>query len=228
MSESKPHDVSDESHRNSQSDAPKPRRRWPAFLLGLVLGMVGMYFLYAWWGGLTPFEVPAPPSAPAQRSAEWAEPLDRPGLPNLHKVANGLYRGAQPTAEGFAQLREMGVKTVLNLRKTNTDADLVGDETIEVIHSPIITLRVSQEDAREFLRIIRDREKYPLFYHCQHGADRTGLMTAIYRVEQEGWSVNQAAAEMTCGGFGYHRALQNLLKFLYSYSPQSASLSVEE
>ena len=71
----------------------------------------------------------SPPAAPgawapattAQRPARWAQPIDRPGLPNLHCVDDRLYRGAQPTDEGFAQLKAMGVKTVVNLRSFHSD-----------------------------------------------------------------------------------------------------------
>ena len=48
--------------------------------------------------------------------AKWAERIELPGLPNLHKVSDDLYRGAQPTAEGMRQLKKIGIKTVVNLR----------------------------------------------------------------------------------------------------------------
>jgi len=46
--------------------------------------------------------------------------------------------------------------------------------------------------------------------HCQHGADRTGMMTAIYRIAVEGWSKEDAIKEMTEGGFGFHAIWKDL------------------
>jgi len=50
--------------------------------------------------------------------------------------------------------------------------------------------------------------------HCQQGADRTGLMCAIYRVAVCGWSKEQAAKEMTDGGFGFHAVWIGIVPFL--------------
>ena len=55
-----------------------------------------------------------------------------------------------------------------------------------------------------FLRVVTDPPRQPLFVHCHHGADRTGLMTAVYRVVVQSWSKDEAIREMTEGGYGYH------------------------
>src|ERR1700693_4973072 len=55
------------------------------------------------------------------RPPEWAVKLSRPGLPNLHQGTTNLYRGAQPTSQGVAELKAMGIKTVINLRAFHSD-----------------------------------------------------------------------------------------------------------
>ena len=40
----------------------------------------------------------------AARPEKWAVPMTLAGVPNLHKVEDGLYRSAQPTAEGMTNL----------------------------------------------------------------------------------------------------------------------------
>jgi protein tyrosine/serine phosphatase len=47
-------------------------------------------------------------------------------------------------------------------------------------------------DVVKFLQIVTDPEKVPVFVHCQHGADRTGVMAASYRIIVQGWSKDQA------------------------------------
>ena len=54
--------------------------------------------------------------AKAARPGKWAVPMTLAGVPNLHKVSDGLYRSAQPTAEGMTNLVALGIKTVVNLR----------------------------------------------------------------------------------------------------------------
>ena len=64
-------------------------------------------------------------SRAAKRPVTWATKLDRPGLPNLHKINNRLYRGDQPTAEGIKELEKLGVHTIVNLRSGHSDKELI-------------------------------------------------------------------------------------------------------
>ena len=149
-----------------------------------------------------------------KRPAAWAVKLDRPGLPNLFKLNAGLYRGAQPTAEGIRELKKLGVKTIICLRTGHTDADILGDSKIALERIPMKTWNPEEEDAVRFLQIVTDKARQPVFVHCQHGADRTGTMCAIYRVAVEGWTKQQAIDEMTKGGYGFHSVWTNLPKFI--------------
>jgi protein tyrosine/serine phosphatase len=69
-------------------------------------------------------------------------------------------------------------------------------------------------DVVRFLKIVTDPNHTPVFVHCQHGADRTGTMCAVYRIAVQGWSKDEAIAEMTKGGFGHHAIYKNLVKFV--------------
>ena len=153
-----------------------------------------------------------------QRQAEtteaqekWAEPIELPGLPNFHKVSSDLYRGAQPSAEGMRQLEKLGIKTVVNLRASHSDRDELQGISLAYEH---IEMRAwgkpENEDVLRFLQIVSDSNSLPVFVHCQHGADRTGTVCAIYRIVMQGWSKDEAIEEMTKGGFGFHTIWQNL------------------
>jgi len=147
-------------------------------------------------------------------AAGWAQRLDVPGLPNFYKVSDDLYRGAQPTAEGMRQLKKLGIKTIVNLRSMHSDRDKLGDMELAYEHINMTTLNPQTEDIVRFLQIVTDSNRTPVFVHCQHGADRTGMMCAVYRIAVQGWSKDQAIEEMTRGGFGFHSIWKNMVDYI--------------
>ena len=156
-----------------------------------------------------------------QRQAEtihaqnkWAERIELPGLPNLHKTSDDLYRGAQPTAEGMKQLEKLGVKTVINLRSMHSDRDDIKGTGLAYEHINMTTLNTEDKDVVRFLQIVTDSNCTPVFVHCKHGADRTGMVCAIYRIAVQGWSKDEAIEEMTKGGFGFHIIWKNLPEYI--------------
>ena len=157
-------------------------------------------------------------NVPATRDPMWAKPITVAGLPNLYKVSDTLYRGAQPEAYGFKALKKMGIKTVISLRAFHSDADLPGDAGLAYEHIFFKTSHPELEDIVKFLGIVTDKTKQPVFVHCQHGADRTGTMCAIYRIVVDGWTKEQAIKEMTEGGFGFHPLWKNLIEFINDLS----------
>ncbi len=135
------------------------------------------------------------------------------GLPNLFKVSENVYRCAQPTLDGMANLKAIGIRTVVNLCAFHSDRDMLkntglGYENIHMIAWPLIP---EERQVLRFLTIATDPQKTPILVHCQHGADRTGTMCAVYRILVQGWTKEEAIKEMTDGGFGFHRAWGNHL-----------------
>ena len=121
-------------------------------------------------------------------------------LPNFHQVNGILFRGGQPKPGGFEQLRQLGIKTVVNLRD---DDDREAQEESEVKNAGLryfnIPLgRLGRPDDKEIegiLSLINNRENQPVFIHCAHGADRTGVVIAVYRIIHDGWTSEQAKDE---------------------------------
>jgi len=152
---------------------------------------------------------------------KWAQPIDLPGVPNLYKVSDNLYRGAQPTKQGFQNLSKLGIKTIINLRESRSDFDTISDSNF--IYEQIDTLAwdLKDKDVSRFLQIVRDKQKQPVFVHCRRGADRTGTMCAVYRIIVEDWSKEQAIEEMTKGGFGFNKAWKNLITYLQTLDPNT-------
>lgn len=108
----------------------------------------------------------------------------------------------------------MGIKTVVNLRAFNSDRTDISANGLGYEHLYVKTWHPEEEDVIRFLQMATDRNSLPLFVHCQHGADRTGMMSAIYRMVVCGWTKDDAIAEMTQGGFGYHTIWKNLIRFI--------------
>lgn len=107
----------------------------------------------------------------------------------------------------------MGIKTIINLRAFHSDKDEIGNVEIRYEYISVKTWHPEEEDVVKFLKIVTDETKTPVFVHCQHGSDRTGLMCAIYRVAVCGWSKEAATDEMIYGGYGFHPVWKNLIDY---------------
>jgi protein tyrosine phosphatase (PTP) superfamily phosphohydrolase (DUF442 family) len=148
--------------------------------------------------------------AQTNRPSSWAQPVALEGVPNLFQVSPDLYRSAQPTEEGMKRLKGLGIKTVVNLRSFHSDRDEIGQSGLSYEHLYMKAWHPEQKEAVKFLQIVTDPERTPVLVHCQHGADRTGTMCAVYRLGVQKWSKEEAVAEMTQGGFGFHAVWVNL------------------
>jgi len=151
---------------------------------------------------------------PKVRPKTWAAPIEKAGLPNLHKVDEGIYRGAQPTAEGMEALKEMGVRTVINLRSFSSDRDEIGKTGLQYEHIYMKAWHAEDKEVVRFLQIVGDEARRPVFFHCKHGSDRTGMMCAIYRIAVQGWTKDEAIREMAEGGYGFHAVWKNLKTYI--------------
>jgi tyrosine-protein phosphatase SIW14 len=136
-------------------------------------------------------------------------------LPNLQQVNDTLYRGGQPTRDGFLRLQRMGVRTIASVRSSDIDsARLVGLD-LDYQHRPMSPWRPRDEDVVWFLRLAGDPARVPLFLHCEHGSDRTGWLVAMHRIICEGWPRDRAIAEMTAEGNGFHDVYQSLIDYVH-------------
>lgn len=153
-------------------------------------------------------------AAEVNRPSEWAIPMQLPGVRNLHKINANLYRSEQPSSQGMINLKKMGIKTVINLRAFHSDQDALKGTALLNKELSVKTWHIEDEDVIKVLKIIRQKENGPFLIHCQHGADRTGLMSAMYRIVEQGWSKDEAIKEMIEGGYGYHAIWSNIINYV--------------
>src|SRR6185295_13306798 len=60
-----------------------------------------------------------------------------PGVPRFHMVAEGFFRGGQPTAKGFQELKDKGVRTIINLRVDDSERAVVEALGMKYVHIPV-------------------------------------------------------------------------------------------
>lgn len=138
------------------------------------------------------------------------------GIPNFREVAPGVYRGGHPTAEGWAYLKAKGVRTVVRLHLpsegSDDEAEALGMTLIDASGPPATVKDVFGAPTPERLKLavdsLRDESLRPVYVHCLHGQDRTGLIVGLYRVLHDGRTKDAAYEEMRRHGF--HRSLRGL------------------
>jgi len=164
-------------------------------------------------------------------------------LPNFHQINDQLYRGAQPKRGGIQRLAQLGVKTIVNLRAHDEHSQTEEREVrvaglryfnVSVEKITLVAALKSLTDLRYFnlpvkrfgrptdaqvervLSIINAPENQPVFVHCKRGADRTGTIIAIYRIEHAGWSSERAKAEANRYGMAWwERGKKNYIRDYY-------------
>jgi len=143
------------------------------------------------------------PTVPKEK-CEFTWPRDYliPGVRNFAKVSPALWRGAQPTREGFCNLQAAGVKTIVNLRYDHDDLPFLAGTRLGYFWMKAHAWHPEEEDLVKFLRVLGDKNNWPVFVHCAAGSDRTGYSVATYRIVIEGWAADDAIYEMF--GFGFH------------------------
>jgi protein tyrosine/serine phosphatase len=128
-----------------------------------------------------------------------------------------LYREGQPAEErGWVYLKNIGIRTVIKQNKysSNTEerdelssAKAQGINVIEIPMQPEdwphnwnLWAAPTNEQVNEAVRALEQKENWPVYIHCSHGKDRTGLIVAIYRVRNSNYCKDMAYNEMNFYG----------------------------
>ena len=125
---------------------------------------------------------------------------------NFHTVVpDRMYRSRQlDRAELIHYIKAYQIKSIVNLRGGNAGSDWYQDE-IAVAHEVGVThfdygisanRDAPDEALNAILDIVRAAPK-PVLIHCKSGADRTGLIAALYQYVQEGRSAEEAAGQLS-------------------------------
>ncbi len=125
-------------------------------------------------------------------------------LPNFHEVHPFLYRSGEPSVAGMHKLKDMGVRTVIDLRAPSErafDEEKVANELgLKYIMLTMTSAPPTEKQVDTLLSTLKEAQKDPskgsVLVHCAHGSDRTGCMVGIWRVTQEDWGYDETYKEM--------------------------------
>ena len=122
---------------------------------------------------------------------------------NLHEIRPGVWRSNQPSPGRVHAAADMGVRTVVNLRGKRSDGgwrlekeacDARGMALVDFsIRSRAVPDRDTVLAARELFKSV----EYPILMHCKSGADRAGMMAALYILLADGGSAAEAAGQLS-------------------------------
>jgi protein tyrosine/serine phosphatase len=141
-------------------------------------------------------------------------------IDNFGQVNTHYYRGAQPQGRDYADLAALGITTVIDLQRDGDQGEksLVEQAGMKFVRIPMTThVAPTSEQIAHFMQLVSDSGSQRVYVHCAGGRHRTGVMTAIYRIEQDGWTADQAFAEMKRYKFGLDFLHPEFKAFVYGY-----------
>lgn len=145
----------------------------------------------------------------------WATLVDKSA--NFYQVDDQLYRSEQPVLQDKNAIHAQNIRTIINLRffDRNDDEMVFANSAVNIINTPLLTWRMHPKEIADVLHTIKTAQNNgSVLVHCYHGADRTGVIIAMYRIIYQGWSIDEARHEMKYGNFGFHAIWKNLENLL--------------
>jgi protein tyrosine/serine phosphatase len=163
-------------------------------------------------------------------------------------VPEKFYRSGHLTAAGFTEaVDRLKIRTIINLQDEYPDPDVavsffdrrvmkekalcdhLGVRYVHIapdLHPPETAAKKQPRAIAEFLQIMDDPTTYPALIHCRAGLHRTGVLTAVYRMEYQGWSTDDALRELKENGFGNttcNSANEYVAQYVLAYRPRERS-----
>jgi protein tyrosine phosphatase (PTP) superfamily phosphohydrolase (DUF442 family) len=159
-------------------------------------------------GGIPVHPQEATPIPAGNAEGPIGHPIPLNGVPDFGEVTGQLFRGGQPTVQGFEELSKRGVGLVINLRGENkverAEVEKLGMQYVSI---PWHCAYPKDRQVAKFLRVLQANQDKKIFVHCRLGVDRTGLMIASYRIAEQGWTAARAHREMAAFGFDSFHSL---------------------
>jgi protein tyrosine/serine phosphatase len=150
-----------------------------------------------------------PTSTVSSSSVCFAQKVSVTGVHNAGKITDHLFRGAQPDTSKLAELKKLGITTIVDLRSESFHTRDVERARAESLGLRFVSIPVggfslpTSTQLAQFFSLLRQTPPETVFIHCRFGEDRTGVFIAAYRIAFENWSADQALSEMNAFGFNH-------------------------
>jgi len=129
-------------------------------------------------------------------AAEPPQAVDAASIPNYRLLQPDVAGGGQPAPQALAKLKEMGFRTVVNLRTEQEGAanerKVVEAEGLRYVSVPVTAESLSLADAEAVEKVLRDPSSAPVLLHC-HSSNRVGAVWALIQA-RGGRSLDDALA----------------------------------
>ncbi len=147
-----------------------------------------------------------------------------PGIKNFDQVDTHVYRGGQPTTEGFQFLATSGVKTVIDLReagdRSQAEQRVVTNAGMTYVNVPMSGLTPpTGNEIGKILKLLEDTGSGPVFVHCLRGADRTGAVIAAYHIDHDNWDNRRALKDAKTHGMSFFQLPRQ--SFIADFRPRN-------
>ena len=159
----------------------------------------------------------------------FADP--EPGVPGIKRFAYlnaNVARGGQPDSEGIRWLKNQGFRTIISLRPSDSEREEARALGMRFMELPVDagawgSAPPTSAQLDSFFLAVTDTTQLPVFFHCKRGADRTGMFCALYRIQVDHWTHEEAVAEMQA--FGYNDFFRDLIHVVERYEPRPVAAS---
>jgi len=146
-------------------------------------------------------------------------------LPRFRAVRQGvLYRSGQPRGIGLFWVKWSGIRAVVNLRGPASQGSAAESDYCRRNQIGFDALRMAttgdqlDADVKRFLSVVRDPANWPVLVHCSRGKERSGVMSAIFRIEFDRWSNQQALYELYRQGLS-PGSMPDAESYVWNYVP---------
>lgn len=119
------------------------------------------------------------------------------------QLGNDILIGPQPTEQDLKEVKQQGIRTVIDLRmpseNATPNADLVKSSGLSYVNIPVNKAALSEQQIDELDAAMKQNEG-PYLLHCATGA-RVALLLALKRARQNGWTAERTFQEAESMGF---------------------------
>ena len=148
---------------------------------------------------------------------------------NLHQIDIDMWRSNQPTPRRIEQAAQLGIRTIINLRGPRSDggwrleAEACGRHGLKLVDFTTRSRAAPDKQMLYDTKSLFDRIEGPALLHCKSGADRAGLMSALYLLMKKNRPVAEASRQLSLRYLHVKQAKTGLLDaFLAAYAPYEA------